>query len=139
MSPVNSGAIPGEPLTPAAHDRPDIEHPAPAPARKRRAYDVWERDTLPNLDDGRERWSLIGLHIDATSRSAAIREWTGGRPGTFATVLVGEFVEEVVEDPQGEVVEAVMSAIAGRHPDDETDAIRAAVREAIAEAGAPDA
>ncbi len=74
---------------------------AASTTRKRRAYQVLGRDTLPNADDGCERWFVIAESVDAPSRSAAIKQATEGRPGTYATVLVGEWVVEVVEDKQG--------------------------------------
>lgn len=109
---------------------------APAPTRKRRAYQVWELGAVPNADAGRERWSIIANDVDATSRSVAIEQTTGGRPGTFATVLVGEWVEETVDDPQGELVQAVTSAVAAFVTHDvKASQIDEAVRKAIAGVG----
>ena len=86
------------------------EAPDPAtPVRQRRPYQVWERDTLPSAETGHERWFVIADAVDAPSRSVAREMATGGRPGTFATVLIGEFVEEVVDDPQVVIAQALAS------------------------------
>ncbi len=96
----------------------NVAEPSAPTTRKRRAYQVWGRDTLPNADDGCERWFIVADHVDAPSRSAAIKQATEGRPGTFATVLVGEWVEEVVADAQDALVSAmadgVMDLLVGR-------------------------
>lgn len=111
---------------------PPVVEPAPAPARKRRAYQVWERDA----DDAGEHWFIVAESVDATSRPVAIEQTTGGRPGTFATVLVGEWVEETIDDPQGVLVDAVTAAVDGLVGVGSTDELRDAVRKALAGATA---
>ncbi len=138
-APLADGGMVPSPLT-AVVDPPSAE---PSSTRKRRAYQVWERATLPDTERG-EQWFVIGVDVPATSRAAALADVTGGRSGTFATVLAGEFVEETVDDPQGAIVESVTAGIldlvgestllqAGVTP----SAVRAAARKAVM-AGASD-
>ncbi len=140
MSPVSttisatSTSLPSAPaLTPAAPPR-IAEAPPAASQRRRRAYDVWERATLPDVERG-EQWSTVAVSVDATSRSAALKQATDGRAGTFATVLVGEWVEEVVEDPQGALVDALTEHLAEVPPDASASELREAVRAAVEAAG----
>lgn len=138
-------------LTPTIHGAPERSAAPPVGAdaperprtRKRRAYDVWERDTLPNADDGADRWHRIAEEVEATSRGAAIDGVTQGRPGHFGTVLVGEFVEEDRDDPQGVLVAAIeeemvdlLGGPALLSAGVTSEQIRAAAREAITRTGA---
>lgn len=112
------------------------EAPASSPARKRRAYQVWERD--PNAPaDAVYCWGIAAAAVEAPSRPGARKQATDGRPGTFATVLVGEWVEETVEDAETLLAEHLATAIQARFSDRlSMDEVRSVAREAVSAAGA---
>lgn len=132
--------VPSRDLVAGSHpDRRFAVSDAPPSTRKRRAYQVWERpDEL--------WWTIVAEAVEATSRSVAIRQATDGRAGTFATVLVGEWVEETVDDPQGVIALAVADSLCALIPAETLTAagltraqIHDTVRDAVAAAPREDA
>jgi hypothetical protein len=117
--------------------------PDPTP-RKRRAYDVWVERTLAELleiatatgaphEDVRA-WVRLDTAVDKPSRDGALNEVRQGRNGRFATILDGEFVEHVINDPDAALAERIARDLVARGDVGDLDGLRAVIAASIADA-----
>lgn len=117
--------------------------PDPTP-RKRRTYGVWVERTLAELleiatatgaphEDVRA-WVRLDTAVDKPSRDGALNEVRQGRNGRFATILDGEFVEHVINDPQAALAERIARDLHARDLPVDLDELRAQIATSIANA-----
>jgi hypothetical protein len=118
--------------------------PDPTP-RKRRTYGVWEERSLADLlkaaeadglspDDARA-WVRLATAVDKPSRDGALNAVRQGRNGRFATILKGEFVEHVKDDPDAALAERIARDLGAAYGGSgDLDELRALIAESIANA-----